>query len=165
MKNGLLKNKLFFILLFLFNIHFQAFAEDIKVVPLINLDHIDPSYDIFEESVEEDSMIYQAYSDENNSTQKKFKFVSLSVLNKVTARVDTIKLELKENFIHGELKIYPIDCYISRPDENPETAAYINVHHNKTNKKIFTGWMLKSLPSISSIEHPIYDLWVNSCSY
>ena len=42
--------------------------------------------------------------------------------------------------------------------------AEMNIYIEKTMKKIFNGWMIKSLPSISSMEHPIYDLWVNDCN-
>jgi len=39
----------------------------------------------------------------------------------------------------------------------------MNIYHDIKNKKLFSGWMLKSLPSISAIEHPIYDIWINDC--
>ena len=56
-----------------------------------------------------------------------------------------------------------IDCYNSKPLEKAETAVYLNIYIEKTMEKIFNGWMIKSLPSISSMEHPIYDLWVDDC--
>ena len=90
-------------------------------------------------------------------------FATVSLLNKITAEVKTIDIKLKENYLYEELKIYVIDCYNSKPLEKAETAVYLNVYNEKTMKKIFNGWMIKSLPSISSMEHPIYDLWVDDC--
>ena len=94
---------------------------------------------------------------------KELNIASISILNKITANVDNLEIGLKNNYQYGELRIYPIDCYLSNPEEKPETAVYMNIYHDTKNKKLFSGWMLKSLPSISAIEHPIYDIWVNDC--
>ena len=91
------------------------------------------------------------------------KIAEISILNKITTNVDTIKLTLKENYIYQELKIYPIDCHLSGPYEKTEVGIYLNIHNKDSKEKIFNGWMLKSLPSISSMEHPIYDIWVEDC--
>ena len=161
MKDGNLKSKFFFTLFFFFTLNFSLVAEEIQVVPLINLDEIKPSYDdLGEFSIDSESKKEQV-TGETGIGEKIPKTVSLSVLNKITAQVDILDLRLKANFVHGELKLYPIDCYLSKADEKYEVAVYLNVHHKSTNKKIFAGWMLKTLPSISAIEHPVYDLWVN----
>tara|TARA_B100000965_G_C19430071_1_gene686092 strand:+ start:437 stop:871 length:435 start_codon:yes stop_codon:yes gene_type:complete len=138
-------------------------AEDIQLGPLINLDQIEPSYDSFDESVIENIPDNVSSNDNIFVNENETSTASLSVLNKITANVDNLDIKLKENFEYGELRIYPIDCYLSSPEEKPETAIYLNVYHNNKDEKIFSGWMLKSLPSISAIEHPIYDIWVNDC--
>ena len=81
----------------------------------------------------------------------------------VKAQVKTIDIRLKENYLLDELKIYAIDCHNSKPFEKKETAVYLNVYNQTSMEKIFNGWMLKSLPSVSSMEHPIYDIWVENC--
>ena len=88
----------------------------------------------------------------------------ISILNKITTNVDRVKIALKENYFYQELKIYAIDCYISGPYEKSEVGIYLNIHHLESNKRIFNGWMIKTLPSISSMEHPIYDIWVEDCN-
>ena len=138
-------------------------AEDVQLSPLINLDQIEPSYDSFDETLIENGLSDKLYENSVSVDANKIRFASLSILNKITASVDNLHLRLKENFQYGELRIYPIDCYLSSPEEKPETAVYLNVYHNTKDEKIFSGWMLKSLPSISAIEHPIYDIWVNEC--
>ncbi len=30
-------------------------------------------------------------------------------------------------------------------------------------RRVFSGWMFASNPSISALEHPVYDVWVTSC--
>ena len=163
MRNGLQKINFLIFLILSFNSMGIILAEDIQLGPLINLDQIEPSYDSFDESVIENIPDNVSSNDNIFVNENETSFASLSVLNKITANVDNLDIKLKENFEYGELRIYPIDCYLSSPEEKPETAIYLNVYHNNKDEKIFSGWMLKSLPSISAIEHPIYDIWVNDC--
>ena len=163
MRNGLQKiNFLINLILFSTFAHILL-AEDIQLGPLINLDQIEPSYESLDETIIQNETEDDSSTIITNNNGKEINFVSLSVLNKITANVEKLDIKLKKNFNHGELRIYPIDCYLSNPEEKSETAVYLNIYHNSKDQKIFSGWMLKSLPSISAIEHPIYDIWVNDC--
>ena len=139
-------------------------SQDIETAPLIRLDEIKPSY--FEEVLHLDEFdeFKENTNLKNNSLESQSSFATISLLNKITAEVETIQINLKQEYLHEELKIYAIDCYNSKPLEKKETAVYLNVYIQKSNVKIFNGWMIKSLPSISSMEHPIYDLWVDGCN-
>ena len=154
-------NKLIFI--FIIMLIFSSNAEEIKIAPLINLDEIVPSYD--EEIIlnDDENQFTESKQKDRDSNDSNANTAEISILNKITTNVDTLKLPLKENFLYQELKIYPIDCYLSRPYEKTEVGIYLNIHHKDSKEKIFNGWMLKSLPSISSMEHPIYDIWVEDC--
>ena len=163
MRNGLQKINFLIFLSFLFTSTDIILAEDIQLSPLINLDQIEPSYDSYDETLIENRPDEELSGKNVSADTNKINFASLSILNKITANVDNLDIKLKENFEYGELRIYLIDCYLSSPEEKPETAIYLNVYHNTKDEKIFSGWMLKTLPSISSIEHPIYDIWVNDC--
>ena len=163
-KNGVQKIKVIFNILFLsFLLFSNLHAQDIEDLPLINLNELEPTYEdeVIDQNIENDSKD----NDFINSKNKNFEesFATISLLNKITAEVKTINIKLKENYLYEELKIYAIDCYNSNPLEKAETAVYLNIYIEKTMKKIFNGWMIKSLPSISSMEHPIYDLWVDDC--
>ena len=163
MRNGLQKINFLILLFFYFASSDIILAEDVQLSPLINLDQIEPSYDLFDENLIENGLDKDLSGNNISTDINQISFASLSVLNKITANVDNLDIKLKENFEYGELRIYPINCYLSSPEEKPETAIYLNVYHNTKDEKIFSGWMLKSLPSISAIEHPIYDIWVNDC--
>jgi hypothetical protein len=154
-------NKLVFI--FFIVLIFSSKAEEIKIAPLINLDEIEPSYDeeiILNDDENQFTEINEKDSDSNDGNAS---IAEISILNKITTNVDTLKLPLKENFLYQELKIYPIGCYLSGPYEKTEVGIYLNIQYKDSKEKIFNGWMLKSLPSISSVEHPIYDIWVEDC--
>ena len=164
MKSGNLATKfnfLFFLVFFFLTL--QVNSEEVQISPLLKLDQISPSY---EEVFDEDLNII---IDESQTKQKSlevddFDFVIISILNKITANVLQVKLHLKENYFHDELRIYPIYCKINDPDERPEVSVYLNIYDKKNNDKLFAGWMLKTLPSVSSLEHPLYDIWVNDCT-
>ena len=122
-----------------------------------------PSYD--EEIINKDNSLTNDLDDRSGSTENKLEesFAVISMLNKITAEVRVMDIKLKQFYKFEELKIYAIDCYNSEPFEKKETAVYLNIYKEKSMDKIFNGWMIKSLPSISSMEHPIYDIWVNDC--
>ena len=154
-------NKLVFI--FIIILIFSSNAEEVKVAPLINLDEIEPSYD--EEIIlnDDQNQFTEIKEKDSVSNDGNANMAEISILNKITTNVDTLKLPLKENFLYQELKIYPIGCHLSGPYEKNEVGIYLNIHNKDSKEKIFNGWMLKSLPSISSMEHPIYDIWVEDC--
>ena len=164
MKSGNLVTKfnLLFFLVFFF-LTFPVNSEEVQISPLLKLDEISPSY---EEVFDEDLNII---IDESPAKQKSLEvddvdFVIISILNKITANVSQVKLHLKENYFHDELRIYPIYCKINDPNERPEVSVYLNIYDRKNNDKLFAGWMLKTLPSVSSLEHPLYDIWINDCT-
>ena len=163
-KNGVQRIKVIFGILFLsLQFLFSVCAQNIEILPLINLNELEPTYEdeVIDQNIENDLK----NNDFINSKNKNFveSFATISLLNKITAEVKTINIKLKENYIYEELKIYVIDCYNSKSLEKVETAVYLNIYNEKSMNKIFNGWMIKSLPSISSMEHPIYDLWVDDC--
>lgn len=164
MKSGNLATKFnFLFLLVFFLLTLSVNSEEVQISPLLNLDEISPSY---EEVFDEDLNII---IDESQAKQESLEvddadIVIISILNKITANVLQVKLHLKENYFHDELRIYPIYCKINDPDERPEVSVYLNIYDKKNNDKLFAGWMLKTLPSVSSLEHPLYDIWVNDCT-
>ena len=164
MKSGNLATKFnFLFLLVFFLLTLSVNSEEVQISPLLNLDEISPSY---EEVFDEDLNII---IDESQTKQESLEvddvdFVIISILNKITANVLQVKLHLKENYFHDELRIYPIYCKINDPNERPEVSVYLNIYDKKNNDKLFAGWMLKTLPSVSSLEHPLYDIWVNDCT-
>ena len=163
MINGLHRVSLLLYLVLIFFLKSSIYADNIQLSPLINLDQIEPSYEFLGNELIEEELNEPLPDDKMLLMHKELNIASISILNKITANVDNLEIELKNNYHYGELRIYPIDCYLSNPEEKPETAIYMNIYHDIKNKKLFSGWMLKSLPSISAIEHPIYDIWVNDC--
>ena len=151
------------ILTFIFFSSFVSIAENIEIAPLISLDQLEPTYD---QEEKEDSNINEnkiPSLDSQDEIDREMS-VTLKILNKITADVEQIEIKLKEKYEYDYLEIYAIDCYLSDKYEKTEKAVYLNIYNREINEKIFNGWMLKTLPSISSLEHPIYDIWIEDCN-
>ncbi len=90
----------------------------------------------------------------------------LGGLDKVTARVDTIEAPVGKPVHFGTLEIIVRACKKRRPEENPESAAFLDIWDLKPGQpaqSLFRGWMFASSPALSAMEHPIYDIWVLDC--
>ena len=162
MNNGLPKISILVLLIFnIFNIS-KVNSNEIDIAPLLNLDNISPSYDDFNEDLNDTNIVSEDLLSEGSDGKNKG-LASIGVLNKVTAQVSSIEIPSgKEVFIY-DLKIFNKSCHISLPEEKPLVAVYLVVD-DLNGKNNFSGWMVKDLPSISSMEHPLYDIWVKDCA-
>ena len=91
----------------------------------------------------------------------------LQGLDKTTARVSTFELNINERGTFGTLIIKVRACRKRPPTEPPESAAYVEVLDQKIGEQptgLFAGWMFASSPTLNSLEHPVYDVWVLKCS-
>ena len=91
----------------------------------------------------------------------------MTALDKITAKTSLIRLGVGDKKSFGTLEIKVLKCQISDNEENSDTLAYIQVKDLsvKDNNQVFlfNGWTFASSPTLKSIDHPIYDLWINSC--
>ena len=89
----------------------------------------------------------------------------LKLLDKITAQSQTILAPVGEVFAFGTLDIRVDRCDKTPPEDKPESGAFISVTEIKNDNMnaIFTGWIFASNPSINSMEHAVYDIWVIDC--
>lgn len=94
--------------------------------------------------------------------------ITIQALNKITGKNYEYKIRIGESKEFERLIITPLYCWASAPTEVVENKALLKVVENKLNKEqeeIFYGWMFSSSPSISTLEHPMYDIKVVDCEY
>lgn len=94
------------------------------------------------------------------------KAVIFQVLNKITAKTSYFTAKMNQETSFGTIKIKPVKCWKSPPEEMPENKLLIEIQENKNNqpeKVIFFGWMFSSSISLSNFEHPVYDVIVIEC--
>jgi hypothetical protein len=93
----------------------------------------------------------------------------LQGLDKTTARVSTLEAPVDRSVRFGSLVVTARACLKRPPEEPPETAAFLEIDEIRAGetsvsaKRIFSGWMFKSSPALSALEHPVYDLGVLDC--
>jgi|TARA_B110000116_G_C16295597_1_gene341436 hypothetical protein len=93
--------------------------------------------------------------------------VEIKILDKITARVETVEINVNDHFLIDSLKLEIYACYKNPPEEIPENFVllkiYDNINNKLENKLIYQGWMISSSPASTPLEHPIYDLWLKDC--
>jgi hypothetical protein len=100
------------------------------------------------------------------ATADPFPIAVLRTLDKVTARVSTIQVPVGSATELGSLEVTVRACDKRPPEETPESAAFLEISEAKQGepaKMLVSGWMFASSPSLSALEHPIYDIWVVDC--
>jgi hypothetical protein len=90
----------------------------------------------------------------------------LQGLDKITARVRPLELDVGETLAFGALRITLRACRKAPPEEAPESAAFVEIDEVRTPQfpiRLFSGWMFASSPALSALEHAVYDVWVTDC--
>ena len=91
----------------------------------------------------------------------------LQGLDKVTARTQRFYAPVGESTRFGTLEITVGDCLVNVPEAPPESVAYLTIVDHKpgqAEEKLFAGWMFASTPSLSALDHGVYDVRVLSCT-
>ena len=87
----------------------------------------------------------------------------LQLLDKVDAQSSTMTIKAGQSAQYGALTIAVRACDLSAPDEKPDATAFLDITDSHPDSASFHGWMLKSDPSVSMLQHPIYDVRVLGC--
>ena len=173
MKLGKASIYIFLLIFILVNFKNSFAADKIESVPLINLEELSPTFeedkDVLEKKDEENDII----EDNENLNEKKISkktdkiYINIKALDKITAKTLAIKLGIGEKKYFGSLEIKGLKCQLSENNEFSDVVAYLQVKDldAKDNNQvfIFNGWTFASSPTLESIDHPIYDLWITGC--
>jgi hypothetical protein len=84
--------------------------------------------------------------------------VQIQILDKISGKV--FRHEVKTN---GRITLKGVGlalkrCFKNSPEDPKEIYAFIEI--TKNNRKIFSGWLFASSPSVNLFAHPIYDVRV-----
>lgn len=90
----------------------------------------------------------------------------LHALDKIAAKVSVLRVPVGSEVRFGRLRITVEACRVRPPEEPPESAAFLEIIDTGRNLQpveTFRGWMFASSPSLSAMEHPLYDIWLAGC--
>ena len=167
--------KIFIIVFAMLNINtLPTFSVDkIESVPIINLEDLSPTFEEDKdelEKIDEKNTNLNEIEDisEESKTQKNEKiYINIKALDKITAKTSSIRLGIGEKKFFGPLEIKALKCQLSENNDFIDTVAYLQVKDlsAKDNNQVFlfNGWTFASNPTLQSIDHPVYDLWITGC--
>jgi hypothetical protein len=89
---------------------------------------------------------------------------TLQALDKVNARAETLVVKVGDAGHFGSLNIAVRGCFVRTPDRPADAAAFLVIRDQRPDAPSFTGWMVRSAPSMSMLAHPIYDIRITGCS-
>ena len=173
MKPGNLKFIIIFFSFFFINLSIVVADEKIQSVPLINLEELEPTFEEDKDELEKNEKVSLTLESTNEPVDNSKIlgsnkiYINLTALDKITAKTSFIRLAIGEKKSFGSLEIKALKCMSSDNNDIQDAVAYIQVKdlYNKDNNQVFlfNGWTFVSSPSLQSMDHPVYDLWITSC--
>ena len=108
-------------------------------------------------------LLFFPFSIHGETIEKNYALFKL--LNKTTNKVSQKKISINQNIDWETLNIEVLYCASTIQTEIPEDYVLVDVYDNINQEKIniYRGWMISSLPSVTPLENPIYDLWLVDC--
>ena len=85
------------------------------------------------------------------------------MLDKVNAQNALLTVKVGQQAQFGSLTIQVQACRYHPPDQPQDSAAYLTITDSHADAPGFRGWMLANNPSVSMLQHPIYDVRVVGC--
>jgi hypothetical protein len=103
------------------------------------------------------------------STPMDQRVATLGVLNKRNGLSRDLIMKPGEAVRMNDLVIRLKACDQTEPWESDQlTGAFVQVIVKNTTganwRKVFSGWLFRESPSLNTVEHPVYDVWVKACT-
>ena len=90
----------------------------------------------------------------------------LQALDKILGRTSALEVPVGKSVRFGTLEVAVRACRNRPPEEPPDSIAFMEIDDQpagEQRRRVFSGWMFASSPAVSSLEHPVYDIWVKAC--
>jgi hypothetical protein len=87
----------------------------------------------------------------------------LVALDKVNDRSAVIAIAVGQSAKFGHITITVRACVVRPPDQPADAAAELDVLADDPDNPAFHGWMFANEPSVSMLQHPVYDIRVAGC--
>jgi hypothetical protein len=90
--------------------------------------------------------------------------VLLRGLDTLNGTATDVPVAVGETVRFGHLEIIADTCRVPRGDPTGDAYAFLRIRDIREQAPRFSGWMFASSPALSALDHPRYDVWVQSCS-
>ena len=119
-----------------------------------------------EHSVTQADKIIESLSGGESLELKSYDSGKIIILNKITATSKELNLKIRKPQYFGNIQITLHKCIKNFDPYNEDNHMLFTVTEHKIDEDpmlIFQGWLLSSSISISSLEHPIYEIFAQHC--
>lgn len=83
-------------------------------------------------------------------------------LDKQSGQTTDLTVKVGESTAFGPLTVSLSACRFPADNAAADAFAHLTVTDG-AGATVFTGWMIASSPALSAMDHPRYDIWVESC--
>jgi hypothetical protein len=90
--------------------------------------------------------------------------VMLRGLDTLNGTARDIPVSVGEPVRFGHLELIVDSCRVPESDPTGDAYAFLRIRDIREAEPRFQGWMFASSPALSALDHPRYDVWVQSCS-
>lgn len=92
-------------------------------------------------------------------------YAKLQILNKSSGEATVIDVKIGDKVRFEDLEIEALKCWKSYPEEKIENKLLLKISEKSglIKKDLFYGWFFSSTPSLSDLEHPLYDVKLLNC--
>ncbi|HJD56318.1 MAG TPA: DUF2155 domain-containing protein [Rickettsia endosymbiont of Pyrocoelia pectoralis] len=140
----------------------SIFAEELDSVTTTE----DTENDIFNAVGNDQAVIDLEETINDGSELKIYPNCKIIALNKITAASEEIKFKAGEEKYFGNIKIKIHKCIKNLDPYNEDNYILMTVTEYKIDedpKLLFQGWMTSGSISLSTFEHPIYEIFAKEC--
>ncbi|WP_347938685.1 DUF2155 domain-containing protein [Rickettsia oklahomensis] len=143
-------------------INFPIFAENLESVTTTE----DIENDVFIPIDYNHPVLHPNNNINNSSKFKNYTNGKIIALNKITATSEEINFKVGEEKYFGNIKIKLHKCTKNLDPYNEDNYLLMTITEYKIDEDpnvIFQGWMTSSSISLSTLEHPIYEIFAKDC--
>lgn len=90
--------------------------------------------------------------------------ITLRGLDTLNGTATELQARPGETLRYGHLEIVVDTCRVPQSDPAGDAYAFLRIRDIREAEPRFSGWMFASSPALSALDHPRYDVWVQSCS-
>jgi hypothetical protein len=89
----------------------------------------------------------------------------LRALDKITGDHADIEIRAGQTLQIGRLQVKLDDCRYTTEGEAQVAFALLDIMEpDRTEPRVFSGWMSSDSPALNPLDHPRYDVWLIRCS-
>lgn len=89
--------------------------------------------------------------------------VNLKALDTLNGTTTELTVGVGQTVRFGRLEITADTCRVPEDDPKGDAYAFLRIRDTRETEPRFSGWMFASSPALSALDHPRYDVWVESC--